>query len=276
MTRDAPPHRSPVELPARVLVVDRILVAFGLVPDPEDDPIPLANELAGLGADPLVQGDRYGDGQIVVDVSCRAADHDAARAIATLLALYPAADPYARPPWVGPPLTGDELLARETYRRWVEGYATAFSEDPWMIDYAERFLAADSAAEYAALNVEMEAHVRELQPRGIDGEVHPGVAALLAAPPAGTDPAAYEEWRRELSQYMGPLPTSSGGQTTWLDQRQAAFISGARAVDDRVDIGSVIFNRFELGFTGLLAYLEQAGCDDVRVRLTDYDDVRLD
>ena len=75
---------------------------------------------------------------------------------------------------------------------------------------------------------------------------------------------------------MGPLPHSSGGQPSWLDQRQAAYMAGTRAVDDRVEIGWVTFNRFELGFTGLLAYLDQQGCEDVRVRLTDYDDVRLD
>ena len=76
-----------------MLIVDRILVAYRLVPDPEDDPVPVATQLAGLGADVLVQGDRYGEGQVVVDVSCRAADHDAATAIATPLADYPTARP---------------------------------------------------------------------------------------------------------------------------------------------------------------------------------------
>lgn len=265
-----------LEAPAQVLIIDRILVAYLLVPDPEDDPTPVATQLTDLGADLLVQGDRFGEGHIVVDVSCRATDHDAAAAIAAPLADYPTGDPYARPPWVGPRLTDDEVLARSTYRRWAASFADAFANDPWMIDYADRFLAADSAAEYAALNEELEAHVRELRPRDFEGEVHPEVAALLAAAPSGTDPAAYTEWQLELSRLMGPLPHSSGGQPSWLDQRQAAYMAGSRAVDDRVEVGWVTFNRFELGFTGLLSYLDQQGCEGVRVRLTDYDDVRLD
>jgi hypothetical protein len=75
---------------------------------------------------------------------------------------------------------------------------------------------------------------------------------------------------------MGPLPTSGGGQLSWLDQRQVAHMAGTRAIDGRLEIGWVTFNRFELGFTGLLAHLEQQGCKDVRVRLIDYDDVPLD
>ena len=265
-----------LEAPARTLILDRILVAYHLVPDPEDDPVPVATQLTGLGADVLVQGDRFGEGQVVADVTCRAADHDAAAMIAAPLADYPTADPYARPPWVGPPLTDEEELARSTYRRWATGFAEAFANDPWMGQYADRFLAADSEAEYAALNAELQAHVRELQVGSIEGEVHPEVAALLASTPTGTDPAAFTEWQRELSRLMGPLPTSSGGLPSWLDQRQVAYLAGTRAVDDRVEIGWVTFNSFELGFTGLLAHLDQQGCDDVRVRLTDYDDVRLD
>ncbi len=265
-----------LEAPARVLILDRVLIAYQLVPDPEDDPIPAATQLADLGADVLVQGDRFGDGQVVVDVSCRAADHDAAAVIAAPLADYPVAYPFARPPWVGPPLTEDEALARSTYRRWAARFADAFANDPWMREYADRILAADSEAEYAALNAELQAHMRELQGGGIEGDVHPEVAALLASAPSGTDPAAYTEWQLELGGLMGPLATSGGRQPSWLDQREAAYLAGTRAVDDRVEIGWVIFNRFELGFTGLLAYLDQQGCVDVRVRLTDYDDVRLD
>ena len=264
-----------LDAPARMLILDRVLIAYGLVPDPEDDPLPVATQLSDLGADVLIQGDRYGEGQVVVDVSCRATDHDAAAMIAAPLADYPA-DPYARPPWVGPPLTEDEALARSTYRRWAARYAEAFANDPWMSEYADRFLAADSDAEYAALNAELQAHVRELQVGDLEGEVHPEVAALLASTPSGTDPDAFTDWQRELSRLMGPLPTASGGQPSWLDQRQVAYMGGTRAVDERVEIGWTTFNRFELGFTGLLAYLEQQGCGDVRVRLTDYDDVRLD
>jgi hypothetical protein len=265
-----------LEAPARTLILDRILVVYQLVPDPEDGPIPLATQLTDLGADVLVQGDRFGNGQVVADVSCRATDHEAAAAIAAPLADYPMGYPSARPPWVGPPLTEDEALARSTYRRWAAGYAEFFASDPWMIDYADRFLAADSEAEYAALNAEIQAHVRDLEFPGIEGEVHPEVAALLASTPSGTDPAATTEWQLELSRLMGPLPTSGGGEPSWLDQRQVAYIASTRAVDDRVETGWVTFNRFELGFTGLLAYLEQRGCEEVRVRLTDYDEVRLD
>lgn len=265
-----------LEAPARILIVDRILLAYQLVPDPEDDPDPVAAQLTDLGADVLVQGDRFGEGQVVADVTCRATDHDAAAAIATPLADLATADPYARPPWVGPPLTDDEALARSTYRRWTASYADAFANDPWMIDYTDRILAADTEAEYAALNAELQAHVSQITVPGLEGEVHPEVAALLASTPDGTDPDGYTEWQLELSRLMGPVPTSGGGLPSWLDQRQVAYLAGSRAVDDRVEIGWVTFNRFELGFTGLLAFLEQQSCEDVRVRLTNYDDVRLD
>ena len=73
------------------------------MPDPEDDPTPVATQLTDLGADLLVQGDRYGEGSIVIDVSCRATDHDAAAAIAAPLADYLRSElrTHVRP-WVGP------------------------------------------------------------------------------------------------------------------------------------------------------------------------------
>lgn len=265
-----------LEAPARFLIVDRILVAYLLVPDPDDEPVPLAAELSALGAELLLQGHRFGEGQVVADVTCRATTHDAAAAIALQLAEYPTTNPAARPPWVGPPLTKDELLARSTYRRWAESLAVDLSNDPWMTDYARRWMAAESQTEYGALSAELESHMRQLQARAIERDFHPEMVALLTSTPSSSDPTAYAEWQRALSRLMGPVATSSGAEPTWLDQRQAAFMAGARAVDDRVEIGWVSFNRFELGFTGLLAHLEEQGCGDVRVRLTDYDDVRMD
>lgn len=265
-----------VQLPSRTLIVDRLLVIYHLAVEPEDGPVPLVATLEDLGADVLVQGDRFGEGQVIVDLSCRAVTHDAAEAIATELADYGLGIPGMRPPWVGPALTDDETLARSTYRRWTESLRDAFVADPWMADYADRFLEAGSAAEYAALNAELEAHISGLPGRGIEGAVHPEVIALLVGVPMGSDPGAHAEWQRQLSRYMGPLTSEQAEEPTWLAQRQTTTLSGSRAVDDRVELGWIFFNRFELGFTGLLAYLEERNCDEVLVRLMDWDDVRMD
>lgn len=73
--------------------------------------------LSGYDGRLLVEGDRYGEGAIVTDLSCRPTDRARARLVARDLDAFERIPPqfFARPPWVDPPLTRTERAARATY-----------------------------------------------------------------------------------------------------------------------------------------------------------------
>lgn len=264
---------------AAILVQGPMVLVTGLETDPEGPPDPRIAELRQQGAAVFVEGDRYGEGAIVVDLACAAPSDGVARELASAIDDYAAALSYSyvRPPWVGEPLTPDESLARATYRRWTEEFGKLVRNDPWLVGYGQRLIGAGSEEGRAAVQAELLGHLAELKPEWLDGDVHPGVMALIAANPTEPDPDAAYAWGWELGRLMGPLESVDGESApTWFDQRHSAIIGSVRAADNRVEIGSATFNRFALGMSGLLAYLDENGCTDVVVRLTDWDDVRGD
>jgi hypothetical protein len=269
-----------VEVPtgAGVLVIGPMVIVIGLEADPEGPPDPRVAQL-GQHGDVFVEGDRYGEGSIVIDLECTAESDEAAARLATAIGDYGSmlSYSYVRPPWVGEPLTDDEALARATYRRWTEEYSTSMQDDPWLAEYGRRYLAATSDGERAALQEELMTHVAESRPQRLDGDVHPGVMALVASAPREADPDAAYAWGWQLGRLMGPLQSTRGEEPpTWYEQRQAGSIGSVRAVGRQVEVGWAVFNRFALGMTGLLSYLDAQACDDVRIRLSDFDDVRGD
>lgn len=139
-----------------------------------------------------------------------------------------------------------------------------------------RFVDAASETEREDLRAELAEHVATLEP-ALDGDVHPEVVALMASGPLETDPDAYLARGRDLGRLMGPLPsTETDAEPTWFEQRYDASIGAVRDVRERVEIGWASFSRFALGAAGLLSYLNGHGCADVRVTLSDVDDVRGD
>lgn len=251
----------------------------GLETDPEGPPDPRIVDLRQQGADVFVEGDRYGEGAIALAIACTTPSDNAAREIASVIGDYAAvlSYSYVRPPWVGEPLTPEESLARATYPRWTEEYAGLVRNDPWLVGYGQHLLGAGPEEARAAIQAELVEHVAELRPAWLDGEVHPGVMALVAASPKEADPDAAYAWGWELGRLMGLLASIDGESSpSWFDQRHAAIIGSVRAAGSRVEVGSVTFIRFALGISGLLAYLGEHDCIDVVVRLTAWDDVRGD
>ena len=59
-----------------------ILILMPIEHDPESPPDSRIAQLSGLGARVLVEGDRFGEGSIVVDLSCTAASEEDAADIA--------------------------------------------------------------------------------------------------------------------------------------------------------------------------------------------------
>lgn len=215
----------------------------------------------------------------MLDLACTTPSDNAAREIASVIGDYAAALSYSyvRPPWVGEPLTPEASLARATYRRWTEEFGDLVRNDPWLVGYGQRLIGAGSEEARAAIQAELLEHMAELRPAWLGGEVHPGVMALLAASPKEADADAAYAWGWELGRLMGPLASLDGeSPPSWFDRRHSAIIGSVRAAGSRVEIGSMTFNRFALGMSGLLAYLDENGCTDVVVRLTDWDDVRGD
>lgn len=270
-----------VEVPdgAVVLRQGTMLIITPLEHDPEGPPDPLVARLEGLGGEVLVEGDRYGEGSIVVDLSCVAPTEEDAARIAAEIGDYGALIhyAYARPPWVGPPLTEDEALARSTYRQWSSEIADSLVADGTLAEYGQRYLAATSADERARLAAELEEHVAERRLEGLDGDLHPGVAAVLAAAPAGTDPEASVAWGLELGRLTGPLlPDQPDQPPSWFEQRVTASIGAVQAARSSVKVGWTTFTRFAIGMPALLDYLARRECGDVRLSLTDFDDVRGD
>jgi hypothetical protein len=260
---------------ATALVLGRILVVTGLPADAGEEPIPLVAELGALGADVLVEGDRYGEGAIVVDMTCDAPTAEVATSLAASLGDFASAPGLGRPPWVHPPLTESEELARATYRRWVETYRSSALDSDWMAEYGRRLLAATSDGEREELIAELRQRVVEERPAGLDHDVHPGVWALLVAAPTGNDAEESAAWRRELASLMGALPAEAD-HPTWYERRHAALIGSVQATGTRLKLGWVTFYRFALGMTGLVAHLDASGCANVHVRLHDFDDIRGD
>jgi hypothetical protein len=264
---------------AAAVTLGRLVLVAGLVSDPEDRPDPTVAALRGSGGDVLVEGDRFGEGTVVVDVGCTAATADAAATLATDLGDYASMLSYAfaRPPWIGPPLTDDEALARSTSRRWMQGYAARLANAPWLAEYGQRIAGAGSDAERAALLAELESRVRELAPDALGDDAHPGVAALIAGQPTGRDLETTYAWGRAMGRLAGPVPAADPeAGPTWYEQRHLAQIGGVRSSERNVELGWTTFNRIALGLPALLDHLERAGCGDLRVALTDFDEVRGD
>jgi hypothetical protein len=268
-----------------VYSIGPVLVVTGLKSETgsEIDPPalhPLAHLLAAAGGDVLLEGDRFGEGSIIADISCRLDDAAAGGQLIDDLgdAIVTGGLYSTRPPWMGPPLTDAERLARATIRRWWAG-ASAAMQDAMVRDYANRLIDA-KAEDRARITEELQAYIAKHGVELIDGPVDPEVLALLLGS-ANTDTTAAkrDETKRELTRRLGSLPvteTDYGDHPAPDDYARLATTGSVRIHDGRLEIGWLAFGRMAAGLPSLAGYLTDEGCADLRVGLVDFDAVRGD
>lgn len=260
-----------------VYTLGPILVITGLKSEPtaaETDPPlhPLAHLLAAEGVDVVLEGDRYGHGSIAADVSCHITERATAETVRDDIGDAIATSGFdVRPPWIGPPLTDAERLARATYRRWSNGMVAAFN-DAEIRDLAEQIAASSNADDRAAT---MAAFQRKIQERGmanVEGELDPETMAIMADAPLGTGTDAYYAWARKVGERMGRVEvhaTHYGDLAQPDDDARMPYFGAVRVNGDRLEIAQFSAGRFGAGFPYLTGYLADHGCDDLRARVFD-------
>ena len=232
----------------------------------------MAHLLAAEAADVVFEGDRYGHGSVAVDVSCHITDLASAETIRDDLGDAIATSGFdARPPWIGPPLTDAERLARATYRRWSNGMVAAFN-DLEIRDLAEQIAASSNADDRAAA---MAAFQRKIQERGmanVEGELDPETMASWPTPPSAPTPTRTTPGRgRSASAWAGSRSTrrSTGTSPSADDDARMPYFGAVRVNGDRLEIAQFSAGRFGAGFPYLAGYLADHGCDDLRARVFD-------
>ncbi|HEU4921269.1 MAG TPA: hypothetical protein VFT20_16130 [Candidatus Limnocylindrales bacterium] len=275
---------EPDDAEAAVYTLGPVLFVTGLKyeHDGNDAPPlhPLAHVLAAAGGDVLLEGEEkgWGPSSVVVDVSCRPADEATGAALLDALGdAIVTTEFHTRPPWLGPPLTASEALARATYRRWLEGTMDAMS-DPRYLEFAERLQSADEA-EIEATMREFAAWVAEEGLAEMEGELDPEVLALLVSGSGETDMDERARWAVDVGRRMGQLPleaTEWGERPTTDDYERTANVGALRLNDGRLEVGWLGFGRVAFGLPLLAGWLTERGCDDLRVGFADFDDVRGD
>jgi hypothetical protein len=272
-----------------VYTLGPILVVTGLKSESRGDSDetqlhPLARLLAAVGGEVLLEGDRYGEGSIVADASCRLEPSASPDALRDELGevIETSGQFSARPPWIGPPITAEERLARATYRRWTEGMAAAFNDQD-LRELAQRMATTTDPSERQAAMAEFQ---REIVDRGlskIEGELDLETLVLLLDPPAidmsTFDASAYEAWQRTIGERMGQLPmreTEYGAAPFPDDYARLATTGSVTLNGDRLELGWTMFGRFAAGMPYLAAYLAEQGCVDMKLGTVDFDTVRGD
>jgi hypothetical protein len=278
---------DPGEADDAVYTLGPILVVTGLKSESgsavADPPLhPLAHLLAAAGADVLLEGDRSGEGSIVIDASCRLLPSASPEALRDELGEVIATSQFStRPPWIGPPITAEERLARATYRRWAEGIAAAFNDQD-LRALAQRLATTTDAAQRQAAMAEFQ---RQLVDRGlskVEGELDPETLALLLNPPtidSSSDIDAHRDWTLKVGERMGQLPmrdTEYGAAPFPDDYARTATTGSVRLNGDRLELGWTMFGTFAAGMPYLAAYLAEQRCVDTKVGTVDFDAVRGD
>lgn len=235
------------------------------------------------GGETLVEGDRYGEGAIVADLSCRPTERARAQVLASDLDDY-ARTPYTfflRPPWAGPALTSSERLARSTYTRFNDVLEEAAAADPETQELWFRYreaLRKGDADRMKRVQNRLAERRRELSPARLDGEYDPRTLAALRTEPLALD--AKPRWSVRVGRRMGQLPIrEQAGEVVAARGRNfhadPAFLDVR--VGERLDVSTFLpMGHFAPSLAALVLHLDRAGCTDVRYRLLDWDTVRGD
>ena len=241
---------------------------------------PIAHLLAAEGGRVVLEGHHFGEGSITADVSCRPPDSltgfelrdEIGDAVAT------GGQFFTRPPWMDPPPTDPEALARATYRRWTDGISAAMNEG-WAIDLMTRYADAKSEEEMQAVTRELEQRLTERGLTKVEGELDPVTLALISEMPDFDDEEARATWVRDVAERMGSVPLEEsqyGPRPAGDDYARLGNTGSVRMNSDRLELGWLMFGRFAAGMPYLAAYLQEEGCDDLKVGIVDFDEVRGD
>jgi hypothetical protein len=275
---------APGTADAAVFTLGPILVVTGLKSETQadiDEPRthPIAHLLAAEGGRVVLEGDRFGEGSITADVSCRPADALSGFALRDEIGDGVATGQfYTRPPWMDPPATDAEALARATYRRWTDGISAAMNEG-WAIDIMTRYSQAKTEEEIRAVTRELEQRLTERGLTKVEGKLDAVTLALITEMPDYDDDEARAAWVRDVAERMGSVPLKEsefGPRPAGDDHARLAQTASVRTNVDRLEIGWLMFGRFAAGMPYLAAYLEERGCDDLKIGIVDYDEVRGD
>lgn len=239
--------------------------------------------LSGYPGEVLVEGDRYGEGAIVTDLSCRPEDPTKAHVVAADLHDFAgtSADFFLRPPWARPPITSAERLARSTYTRFYDALELAAAADPetqelWF--HYRRALRAGDMDRLERVQGRITERRRELSPARLEGAYDPRTLASLRTEPL--EPDARPRWAARVGRRMGQLPiTERGGELVLTEGRHLSANPTLLSVrlEDRLDVSMFLpIGRFAPSLASLVVYLDRVGCADVRYRPLDWDTVRAD
>ena len=260
---------------AAVYTLGPILVVSGLKSESQSDTDeaaihPIAHLLAAEGGRVLLEGDRFGEGSITADVSCSPPSSSSGVALRDEIgdAIATAGQFHTRPPWMDPPPTEAEALARATYRRWTDRIYAAMDEG-WAVDIMARFRTAKSDEEIRALSRELEQRLVERGIQKVEGELDAVTLALISQTPGIDDEEARAAWVLDVAERMGsvPLRTSEyGPRPAGDDYARLGQVASVQTNGDRLELGWLMFGRFAAGMPYLAAYLEERGCDDLQGR----------
>jgi hypothetical protein len=265
---------APDDAAASVRTLGPLLFVTGLKSDhwaTDLPPVhPLSHLLAAQGADVREAGGELTEG-IAVDISCHVTDPATGPRLRDDIGdgLIGAAAYDARAPWIDPPITDKQRLARATLARFTAGFAAALSNADTQA-MAERLLAATTPEERAAAMKDFEAKIESEGVRRVEGQLDPEVLALLLGRPESNDPKADAAWRAQLGDALGALAVRdvNGTKVPAQDDTDRQAVFGAdRLHGDRLEISSLSFMQFSAGFSSLAAYLTDNGCDDIKIGL---------
>lgn len=239
--------------------------------------------LSGYPGEVLVEGDRYGEGAIVTDLSCRPEDRAKAHVVAGDLEDYAGThdDLFLRPPWALPPITSAERLARSTYTRFYEALELAAAADPetqelWF--HYRQALRAGDTDRLGRVQGRIAERRRELSPVRLEGDYDPKTLGSLRAEPL--EPDARPRWAARVGRRMGQLPITERGGELVLEEEDHFSANPTMLtvrLEDRLDVSMFLpMGHFAPSLASLVLYLDRAGCTDVRYRILDWDTVRAD
>lgn len=233
----------------------------------------------------LLENDRSWGGVIAVDVVCHTHTPVAVQ-LAQALQAYGFAPYYfyLRPPWQPPALSAREVNARRTYYDLEERMANLEERQAYArLEAAvyERYLHDEESREKALYL--LRAHLQRAQLALLDGlQQDPSLDADIVAHYRKRLQAGWYDFTLEglaFGSAMGQLPLSIDRTTQNVmpgpdAPAASALVEAIDAEGDQLAVGSILFDRFAVGFPLFMQYLAQQGCTNLAFNLTDFDQVR--
>ena len=150
-------------------------------------------------------------------------------------------------------------------------------DEGWAVDLMARYGAAKTDEELRAVTRELEQRLVERGLQKVEGELDAVTLALISQTPdrRRRGPRGVGPGRRRANGQRPPARTSEyGPRPAGDDYARLGQVASVQTNGDRLELGWLMFGRFAAGMPYLAAYLEERGCDDLKVGIVDFDDVR--